>query len=197
MSQETQTSGLKRNGGNSCLITSRWTKISLSWDREYKSAKRSSEQLIQWLLPGNTVSYWWLWKRKKKQKPRVLSRFTYFVPIDTGAEALHTRWAMASHSFVTEFLPRRKKHTEVGEGCLVKVWSKAGPAVATTKANTQESGADVKESGLFADAASRRGGLMSKNPSPHLSGGKAFYKEGEGNRTKRWRKGLKSSLHAN
>ena len=69
------------------------------------------------------------------------------------------------------------------------LWSKCdGKQVqlfSTTKANTQESGADVKESGLFEDAASRRGGLISKSPSPHLSGGKAFYKEGEGNRTKR------------
>ena len=30
---------------------------------------------------------------------------------------------------------------------------------------------------------------------PH-TGGRGFYKEGEGNRTKRWREGLRSSLHA-
>ena len=114
MSQETQTSGLKHNWGNSCLIMSRWTKISLSWDREYKSAKRSSEQLIQWLLPGNTVSDWWLWNRKKKQKPRVLTRFIYFVPIDTGAEALHTRWATATHSFVCYWVSSKKEETYWG-----------------------------------------------------------------------------------
>ena len=38
---------------------------------------------------------------------------------------------------------------------------------AAMKANTQEAGADVKESGLFADAGHLEdGGLMSQNPSP-------------------------------
>ena len=31
---------------------------------------------------------------------------------------------------------------------------------------------------------------MSQSPSPHLSGGRGFYKEGEGNRTKRSREGV-------
>ena len=34
------------------------------------------------------------------------------------------------------------------------------------------------------------GGLMSQNSSPHLSGGGGFYKEGEGNRTKKSREGF-------
>ena len=59
----------------------------------------------------------------------------------------------------------------------------------STKANTQEAGADVKESGLFADAGHLEdGGLMSQSSSPPLSGDRGLYKEGEGNRTKRLRK---------
>lgn len=51
MCQETQISGLKCYGENLCLIISRWTKISLSWYREYKPAKRLNKELIQWPLP--------------------------------------------------------------------------------------------------------------------------------------------------
>ena len=59
---------------------------------------------------------------------------------------------------------------------------------ATTKANTWETGADIKECGLFADfGCLEDGGLMSQSPSPHLSAGRGFYKEGERNRTKRSR----------
>ena len=59
---------------------------------------------------------------------------------------------------------------------------------AAAKANTSEAGADVKESGLFVDASHLEdGGLTSQSPSPPLSGGRGFHKEGEGNRTKRSR----------
>ena len=63
------------------------------------------------------------------------------------------------------------------------------------KANTQEAGADVKESGLFSVAGHLEDGrLMSQSPSLPLSGDRGFfffflYKEGEGNRTKRSRVG--------
>lgn len=66
---------------------------------------------------------------------------------------------------------------------------------AATKANTEEAGADVKESGFLADASHLEVGgclsqgpspwedevLMSLSPSPHLSGSRDFYKEEEGN----------------
>ena len=53
-----------------------------------------------------------------------------------------------------------------------------------TKANTQETGADVKQSGLFSVASHLEDlGLMSHSPSPPLSGGKGFYKE-EGEQNK-------------
>ena len=60
------------------------------------------------------------------------------------------------------------------------------------KSNTQEIiSADVKESGLFADACYLEdGGLITQSPSPNLSGGRGFYKEGKGNRTKRSKKGV-------
>ena len=59
---------------------------------------------------------------------------------------------------------------------------------APTKANTGEAGADVKESGFFQVLARLEDGdLMSQSPSPHLSGGRGFYKEGGGDRTKRSR----------
>ena len=46
---------------------------------------------------------------------------------------------------------------------------------ASMKADTQEAGADVKESGLFADAGHLEdGGLRSQSPSPSLSGGRSF-----------------------
>ena len=61
---------------------------------------------------------------------------------------------------------------------------------AARKANTQEAGADVKESGLFTCQPSGRQGLMSQSPYPHLSGGRGFHKEGYGNRTKRSREGF-------
>ena len=65
---------------------------------------------------------------------------------------------------------------------------------AATKANTQEAGADVKESGLFSGARHLEdGGLLSQSPSapgkmgtpsqslsPRLSGGGGCDKEGEG-----------------
>ena len=52
---------------------------------------------------------------------------------------------------------------------------------AATKANTQEAGADVKESGLFSGASHLGdGGLTSRSPAPHLCGGRGFYKQGEG-----------------
>ena len=57
---------------------------------------------------------------------------------------------------------------------------------ASMKLNAQEAGADVKESGLFADSGHLEdGGLMSQSPTPLLSGGRGIYKEGEGNRTQR------------
>ena len=47
--------------------------------------------------------------------------------------------------------------------------TKAGPAV--TKANTQEAGADVKESGLFSGGGSREEkGLTSQSPAPGKMG---------------------------
>ena len=71
------------------------------------------------------------------------------------------------------------------------------------EANTQEAGADVKESGLFLDAGHLEDGrlmsqspfledgrLTSQSPSPPLIRGRGFYKEGEGNRTKRSREGV-------
>ena len=75
---------------------------------------------------------------------------------------------------------------------------------ATTKANTQEAGANVQESGLFADAGPLEDReFMSQNLSPgrwgtHVSKPistshwrqRFFYKEGEGNRTKRSREGV-------
>ena len=55
-----------------------------------------------------------------------------------------------------------------------------------TKANTWEAGADVKESGILSDAGHLEDEeLMSQSPSPPLSGGRGFYKEGEGNRTRK------------
>ena len=63
---------------------------------------------------------------------------------------------------------------------------------AATKANTREAGADVKESGLFSGAGCLEDrGLMTQSLSPPLSGGGGFYKEGEGNRTKRSQEGVK------
>ena len=72
----------------------------------------------------------------------------------------------------------------------------------TTKANTQEAGADEKESGLFADAGHLEdgvshlkahpledGGPVSQSPSLPLSEGRCFYKEEE-NRTKRSGEGV-------
>ena len=54
---------------------------------------------------------------------------------------------------------------------------------AATKANTEQAGADVKDSGLFSGASHLEdGGLMTPSPSPPLSGGRGVYKEGEGNR---------------
>ena len=55
---------------------------------------------------------------------------------------------------------------------------------ATMKLITPEAGADIKESGSFSGASNlENGGLVSQSPIPHLSGGRNFYKEGEGNRT--------------
>ena len=52
---------------------------------------------------------------------------------------------------------------------------------AISKANTQESVADVQESGLFSDASHLEdGGLMSQSPSLYLHAGKGSHKEGEG-----------------
>ena len=62
------------------------------------------------------------------------------------------------------------------------------------KANTQDAGVDVKESGLFSGSTTWKMG--DSHLKAHLSGGRGFYKEGKGNRTKRSRRGLKSSLHA-
>ena len=68
---------------------------------------------------------------------------------------------------------------------------------ASTETSTQEVGADVKESGLFSDAGHLEdAGLTFQSSSPPFSAVRGFYKEGEGNRTKRWREGLRSSLHA-
>ena len=54
----------------------------------------------------------------------------------------------------------------------------------------REAGAAGKESGLFSRAGNLEdGGLMSQSPSPPLSGGRGFHKEGEGKRTKRSREG--------
>ena len=62
---------------------------------------------------------------------------------------------------------------------------------AAWKANTQEAGADVKESGLFSDADHLEDeGLMCQSPSPHLSGGRGVFEKGEGNRTRRSREGV-------
>ena len=62
---------------------------------------------------------------------------------------------------------------------------------AAWKANTQEAGADVKESGLFSDANHLEDeGLMCQSPSPHLSGGRGVFEKGEGKRTKRSREGV-------
>ena len=69
------------------------------------------------------------------------------------------------------------------------------------KANTQEAGADVKESGLCSGASNLEngashlkahllgnGGLTSES----LSGGRGFYKEAEGNRINRSGKGAEN-----
>ena len=52
----------------------------------------------------------------------------------------------------------------------------------------QEASADVKESGLLADASHLEdGGLMPESPSTHLSAGRGFCKAGDRNRTQRSR----------
>ena len=74
---------------------------------------------------------------------------------------------------------------------------------AVIKGNTQQGRCCCKEGGLFSGAGHLEdercitspspwedGRLMSQSPSPHLSGGRSFYKEGTGNRTKRSRKGV-------
>lgn len=66
MCQETQISGLKCYGENSCLIMSRWTEIFLPWDREYKPAKRLNKELIQWPLPRDERSVQLLAVEKEK-----------------------------------------------------------------------------------------------------------------------------------
>ena len=68
---------------------------------------------------------------------------------------------------------------------------------ASMKANTQEEGADVKVSGVFSGTSNLGDGrLMSQSPSPHLSGGRGVYKEGEVNRAKRSREGFEElSIH--
>ena len=76
---------------------------------------------------------------------------------------------------------------------------------ATAKASTLEAGADVKKNGLFSGAGHLEdggthvlkpvywidGGLVSQSPSIPR-GGEDFYEEGEGNRTKRLRKGVEN-----
>ena len=53
----------------------------------------------------------------------------------------------------------------------------------TSKANTGKAGTDVKESDLFSGTGHLEdGGLRSQSPSSHLSGGRGFHKEGDGNR---------------
>ena len=67
---------------------------------------------------------------------------------------------------------------------------------AATKADRGELGAAVKESGLFSGASHLEGGgLTSHSPSPPLCVGRGFYR-GEGDRTRRPREGLQSSLCA-
>ena len=62
---------------------------------------------------------------------------------------------------------------------------------ATSKANTHEAGADIKESGFFSGASHLEdGGVLSQSPFLPLNGGRGLYKEGEGNRTKRSREGV-------
>ena len=64
---------------------------------------------------------------------------------------------------------------------------------ATTKVNTREAGADVKESGYLQVLATwKMGGLTSQSPSSHLNGGRDFYKEGERNRTERSSEGIET-----
>ena len=72
-------------------------------------------------------------------------------------------------------------------GCNPKpVWLPAA-----TKASAREAAADVKEHGLFADAGHLEDeGRTSQSPSPPLSGGRGFHKEGEGSRTERSREGV-------
>lgn len=68
---------------------------------------------------------------------------------------------------------------------------------ATTKAHTGKAGTDVEESDLVSGRGRLEDGeLMSQRPSFHISGGRRSHKEGQGNRTKRPRVGLKSSLCA-
>ena len=65
------------------------------------------------------------------------------------------------------------------------------------KVNTWEADADIKESGLFSGASHLEDGrLTSQSLSPHLSGGRGFYKEvgGGGAEQSDQGKGLKSSL---
>ena len=65
------------------------------------------------------------------------------------------------------------------------------------KANTQDAGADVKESGLFSGAGHLEdGGLMSQSPSPPLSGNRGFYKRERGTEQRGQGRGLQSSLRA-
>ena len=53
------------------------------------------------------------------------------------------------------------------------------------KASTGKAGADVKESGFFADAGHLQdAGLKSQSPSLCLSGDRGFYKEAEGKQNK-------------
>ena len=58
---------------------------------------------------------------------------------------------------------------------------------AASNANTQEAGADVKESVFIQMPATWKMGDSSQSPSPHLRGGRSFCNKGGGNRTKRVR----------